>query len=76
MEKRVIASFKDKETEKVWNQFYSKKLPQEIHRAVLRKLIMLHRAKDLNDLWVPPGNRLEQLTGGRKGQHSIRIKNQ
>ena len=72
----MINSFKDKETEKIWNQIYSRKLPREIQKLGLRKLIMLHRAKDLFDLRIPPGNKLEQLTGNRKGQSSIRINNQ
>ncbi|MDC7241230.1 MAG: type II toxin-antitoxin system RelE/ParE family toxin [Spirochaetales bacterium] len=72
----MIQSFNDKETEKVWNQEYSKKLPREIQKAGLRKLIMIHRANDLNDLKVPPGNRLEQLSGDRKGQCSTRINSQ
>ena len=43
---------------------------------MLRKLVMIHRAKDINDLMVPPGNRLEQLSGDRKGQYSVRINDQ
>jgi proteic killer suppression protein len=69
----VIRSFKDKETEKVWNQTFSKKLPTEIQRTALRKLIILHRAKNLEDLRIPPSNYLERLKGNRKGQYSIRI---
>ena len=72
----MIVSFGNNETEKVWNQIYSKKLPRDIQRIGLRKLIILHRSKDLNDLRVPPGNRLEALSGNRKGQHSIRINGQ
>jgi len=72
----MIVSFGNSETEKVWNQIYSKKLPRDIQRIGLRKLIILHRSKDLNDLRVPPGNRLESLSGNRKGQLSIRINGQ
>ena len=72
----MIESFKDKETQKVWNQIYSKKLPKEIQKTALRKLIIIHKSKDLNDLRSPPGNRLEQLSGDREGQYSIRINNQ
>lgn len=72
----MIISFKEKETEKIWNQVYSKKLPRNIQSIGLRKLIILHKAKDLNDLRVSPGNRLELLSGNREGQHSIRINNQ
>ena len=65
--------FKDKETEKVFNQEYSKAFPQEIQKGALRKLIMMDAAESLNDLHVPPGNKLELLSGDRKGQYSIRI---
>jgi toxin HigB-1 len=72
----MIISFQDKETEKIWNQKYSKKMPNSIQRVGLRKLIIINRAKDLNDLNVPPGNKLEKLTGDRQGQFSIRINDQ
>ena len=69
----MIDSFKDKETEKIWDEIYSKRFPKDIQRIGLRKLILIHRSKDVNDLRIPPGNRLEQLSGDRKGQYSIRI---
>ncbi|MBN1532863.1 MAG: type II toxin-antitoxin system RelE/ParE family toxin [Spirochaetes bacterium] len=69
----MIGSFKCTETEKIWNQVYSKKLPAAIQRAALRKLFMLQGARELRDLAVPPANRLEKLTGDRKGLYSIRI---
>lgn len=72
----MIKSFADKETEKVYNQIFSKKLPQNIQRVALRKLIMIDNAKCLNDLKVPPANHLEQLLGDRLGQYSIRINDQ
>jgi toxin HigB-1 len=72
----MILSFQDKETEKIWNQQYSRKFPIDIQRIGLRKLIIISRAKDLNDLIVPPGNRLERLSGKRQGQYSIRINDQ
>ena len=72
----MIISFQDKETEKIWGQQYSRKLPRDIQRIGLRKLIIINRAKDLNDLSIPPGNKLEQLSGDRKGQFSIRINDQ
>jgi len=72
----MIVSFKDKETEKIWNQQYSKNLPIDIQRVGLRKLIIINRAKDLNDLKIPPGNKLEQLSGNRQGEYSIRINDQ
>lgn len=69
----MIRSFKDRETEKVFERSFSRKLPLEIQRVALRKLRMLHRAVNLKDLRVPPANRLEQLYGDRVGQYSIRI---
>jgi len=72
----VIQSFKDKETAKIWSQSYSKRLPKEIQRAGLRKLFMLNRAINLEDLKVPPSNFLEKLKGNRLGQYSIRINKQ
>ena len=72
----MILSFKDKETELVYNERFSKKLPRDIQRTALRKLIVLHYAVSLEDLRIPPGNKLEQLFGDRKGQHSIRINDQ
>jgi toxin HigB-1 len=69
----VIRSFRCQETEKISHRDYSKKFPLDIQSAALRKLRMLNRASSLNDLKVPPGNRLESLKGDRKGQHSIRI---
>lgn len=72
----IIRSFADKETWKIYNQIFSKKLPHDIQRIALRKLIMLDNAINLDDLKVPPGNRLETLHGNRKGQYSIRINDQ
>ena len=72
----MIKGFRDNETEKVFNGRFSKKLPHDIQRIAERKLIMLHRSATLNDLRVPPANRLEALEGERKGQHSIRINDQ
>lgn len=69
----MIESFKDKETEKIWNETYSKRFPNDIHQIGLRKLILIHRSKDVNDLRIPPWNRLKQLSGDRRGQYSIRI---
>jgi addiction module HigA family antidote len=59
----VIESFRDKETKKIWEEIYSRQFPKDIQRIGLRKLVLIHRAKDITDLRVPPGNRLEQLTG-------------
>jgi toxin HigB-1 len=69
----VIRNFKDKETEKVFERKYSRKLPSDIQQTALRKLRMLNRAETLQDLRVPPANRLERLVGDREGQYSIRI---
>ena len=55
---------------------FSKKLPQSIQRIALRKLIMIDNAETLNDLRIPPANRLEALKGDREGQYSIRINDQ
>ena len=72
----MIKGFADKETEKVYRQQFSGKLPQAIQRTALRKLLMLDNAESLTDLKVPPGNRLEALSGDREGQYSIRINGQ
>lgn len=72
----MIRSFKDPEAKRIFNRERSKKLPQNIHRVALKKLVVLDAADSLGDLRVPPGNRLEKLTGDRKGEHSIRINDQ
>lgn len=69
----MIKNFADKETEKIYNQEFSKKLPQFIQRIALRKLIMIDNATSLEDLRIPPANHLELLHGNREGQYSIRI---
>ena len=71
-----IRSFADKETQKIYEQEFSRKLPQGIQRLALRKLIMIDNAACLEDLRVPPANHLEALHGNREGQHSIRINDQ
>ena len=73
---KVIRNFKDQETEKIFERTRSRKLPSEIQQVALRKLRMLNRAETLQDLRVPPANRLERLTGDREGQYSIRVNNQ
>lgn len=72
----MIKSFTDSETEKIYHQTFSKKLPQSIQRIALRKLIMIDNAQSLEDLSVPPANHLEKLYGDRDGQYSIRINDQ
>ena len=69
----MIRSFKDKETEKVFRQQFSKELPNGMQKVALRKLLMIDNAETLNDMRVPPAHRLEALKGDRKGQYSIRI---
>ena len=71
----MIRSFKDKETEKLFNQKRSK-IPGDIQRVARRKLEHLHAAHALSDLGAFPGNNLEPLKGDRKGQHSIRVNDQ
>ena len=72
----MIKSFADKETEKIYHQTFSTKLPQAMQKIALRKLMMMDNAAGLEDLRVPPSNHLEQLNGDRKGQHNIRINDQ
>ena len=72
----MIRSFANAETEKIWNGRRSKRLPGDIQQRALNKLAMLSQAHDLNDLRIPPANRLEALEGNRKGQFSIRINQQ
>jgi toxin HigB-1 len=72
----VIRSFRDKDTERLFHRELIRRLPQAIQRVALRKLVQLDAATTLDDLRVPPGNRLEKLTGDRAGQYSIRINDQ
>ncbi len=72
----MIRTFRDKEAEKLFKRERFKKFPVDLQRVGLRKLRMLNRAINLNDLRVPPANRLEKLKGERTGQHSIRINDQ
>ena len=72
----MIKRFKCKETQKIYQRIFSKKLPQDIQRIAYRKLLMLESSIDLEDLKILPANKLEQLLGDRKGQYSIRINKQ
>lgn len=72
----MIRHFRDKEAQKIWEGSISRKLPNDIQAVARRKLRMLNNAHQLNDLRVPPANRLEALKGARKRQHSIRINDQ
>jgi len=71
----MIVSFKDKETEKIWKGIVSKKLPREIQEVARRKLRMINNSIDVDDLRIPPANRLEKLKGNLKDYFSIRINN-
>ncbi len=72
----MIKSFSSTETEKIWKGEFSKKIPTEIQRQIRKKLRMINNAEVLEDLRVPPGNKLESLKGDRKGQYSIRVNDQ
>ncbi len=72
----MIADFRDKEAETIWEGRRSRRLPGEIQAVALRKLRLLNNARRLEDLRIPPANRLEALKGDRAGQHSIRINDQ
>lgn len=72
----MIQSFRDRETGKLFRRDRSKALPHDLLRVALRKLVQVDAAVTLDDLKVPPGNRLEALAADRKGQHSIRINDQ
>jgi proteic killer suppression protein len=72
----MIRSFADKEAEKIWASEASRRLPGDIQSVARRKLRMLNNAATLDDLRIPPANRLEALRNDRKGQHSIRINDQ
>jgi proteic killer suppression protein len=72
----MLKSFGDKISEKIWNGIRSEKLPNEIQDVARRKLRMIHNAQDVNDLRIPPANRLEKLKGDLKEFYSIRINNQ
>ncbi|HEX5008557.1 MAG TPA: type II toxin-antitoxin system RelE/ParE family toxin [Hyphomonadaceae bacterium] len=72
----MIQSFADPEAAIIWSGERSRRLPSDIQTVALRKLRLLNQARALNDLRVPPGNRLETLRADRAGQHSIRINDQ
>ena len=72
----MLQSFGDKDTERVWQRQRSKRLDPTTQRAALRKLLVLDAADQINDLRVPPGNRLEKLKGDRANSYSIRINDQ
>ena len=72
----MIKNFKCKETAKIYDRTFSKKLPSQIQREAYKKLLMLDASTNIEDLKIPPSNRLEKLSGDRKGQYSIRINKQ
>ncbi|MBW4665931.1 MAG: type II toxin-antitoxin system RelE/ParE family toxin [Cyanomargarita calcarea GSE-NOS-MK-12-04C] len=72
----MIVSFKSEETKFVFDGFKSSQYPPDIQKTALRKLLILDAASLINDLRIPPGNRLEKLVGDRVGQYSIRINDQ
>lgn len=72
----MIRDFRDKETERVFLRERKSKFARPLQRAALRKLLILDAAESIEDLRVPPGNRLEKLVGDRAGQYSIRINDQ
>jgi toxin HigB-1 len=71
----MITSFADRETERLF-QRHPVRRPAELHRVMLRKLVQLDAVTALDELRVPPGNRLEKLKGDRVGQYSIRVNDQ
>jgi toxin HigB-1 len=73
---RMIRSFRDTETERLFRRERGSKFARPLQRVALRKLLLLDAADSLDDLRVPPGNRLEKLVGDRDGQHSIRVNDQ
>ena len=72
----MIKSFADADTERLFQRARVRRFPAELQRAMLRKLVIVDAAESLDDLRVPPGNRLETLRGDRAGQHSIRVNDQ
>jgi proteic killer suppression protein len=72
----MIRSFRDRATERLFHRQPVKRVPPAVQRPALRKLILLDAAESLDDLRVPPGNRLERLRGDRAGQYSIRVNDQ
>ena len=69
----MIRSFGSKDTERIWQLKFVKRIDRKVQRTDLRKLELIDAAKDVEDLRIPPGNRLERLMGDRLGQYSIRV---
>lgn len=72
----MIKSFHDKDTERLFQRQFLRRFPSDLHRLAWRKLVQIDAAERLDDLRIPPGNRLERLSGDRAGQYSIRINDQ
>jgi proteic killer suppression protein len=72
----MIRSFADRDTQKLFDRRHVRRFAASVQKLAIRKLLMLDAAEKLDDLRVPPGNRLEKLRGDRRGQHSIRITDQ
>lgn len=72
----MIISWGSLETKEIWNGHFVKNLPHDIQRNAKRKLVHIHAAKKIEDLRLPPGNKLEKLSGDREGFWSIRVNNQ
>lgn len=72
----MIASWRDSDTELLWNTGKSRRIPANLRISAFKKLAILNAALALENLLVPPGNRLEVLNGDRKGRHSIRVNDQ
>ena len=72
----MIAGFRDADTELLWETGKSRRIPANLRRTAWKRLAILNAAVELGNLRIPPGNRLEALTGDRKGQHSIRVNDQ
>jgi proteic killer suppression protein len=74
--RNMIVDFRDADTKLFWNTGKSRRIPAAIRRMAVRKLMILNAAVELDNLRVPPGNRLEEMATDRKGQHSIRVNDQ
>ena len=72
----MIQSFADRDSERLFRREFVRRFPGQLQRLMLRKLALVDAAEQLEDLRVPPGNRLEKLKGDRAGQHSIRVNDQ
>jgi proteic killer suppression protein len=72
----MIGSWRDRDAKALFDRRPSRRLPADLHRRALAKLLILDAAETLEDLRIPPGNRLEKLSGKRAGEYSIRINDQ